>query len=909
MATIKRIGSYEIIDLLGAGGMGVVYKARDPQLGRLVALKVLLPNVVADRVALDRFEQEVRAVAALSHPNILAIHEFQREGETVYAVMELLTGPTLRQRLVKHPMAPRKAVEVAVQIARGLAAAHDRNLVHRDLKPENLAFSSDGQVKILDFGLVREVVPKLDAGESQTRARNTEPGVVLGTIDYMSPEQIRGLDVDHRSDLFSFGTVLYEMLTGRRAFDRSTAADTMSAILNEDPRDLSDSGVAVPPTLQRIVHRCLEKDPNERFHSARDLAFALENSTTTGAHGPPLVADSRSGGLWTKALIAAGAFALGAAFTLWAVPQSTDQPVRQYEFTQSGLDSAPAASTDETAVAFASSRDGVPRIYVRPTAAGSARPLTDGPDRLPRFFPDGQDVLFIRREGAAESAWRVSVNSGAVSWLLSDVVEADPSPDGQRIAFVRLNSASAGDAGAVIGTADADSSGTEEVLLEQPGVEYASVRWSPDGTKIAAISRQSVSPNATSVVIVDAASGQFETVAAGPDRAFGALAWTGDSRRLVVTQAATTQVYVPGAPGAMVLLDPTSDERRTLFYDSHLFGLFGTIDSNSRVDVLGSGQVVFDDLEIRQTLEEMNLVDPEVPARELTAGGSLDRQPAYSPDGNFVVFTSNRGSGNLDLWLLGPDGTPHQLTDDEHQDWDPAFTPDGQSVLWSSNRGGHLEIWKARINWNDAPPTLAGLTPISSDGVDAQNPTSAGDWVFYKGGKVGAAGLWKVKADGSASELVLAGALFGIPDVSPDGRYVLVRENDRPNSRATIRVVDVQTSQAVPFEIVVDYVLSESNADITRGRARWALDGSAIYFVAEDALGMPGIFKQDFTPASDTSATRTQVVSSLPGRLTESFGLAADGRIAVSWGHYTRNVMRADGVPDVAPAPASREPR
>jgi tetratricopeptide (TPR) repeat protein len=276
----RKIGPYEVLDLLGSGGMGVVYRAHDPRLGREVAVKVLVPEVVSDDSARDRFEREVRAVATLSHPNILAIHDIDLDGETVYAVMELLEGPTLRERIKSGPLSPRKAVDVGVQVARGLAAAHTRNLVHRDLKPENIAFTRDGQVKILDFGLVRHFIPLSDLANSPTKVSDTSPGVVLGTLGYMSPEQVRGQPVDHRSDIFSFGVVLYEILTGHRVFERSTTADTMSAILNDETDGLLKSGIEVPPVLDRVVQRCLEKDPERRFHSASDLAFALESSFT-----------------------------------------------------------------------------------------------------------------------------------------------------------------------------------------------------------------------------------------------------------------------------------------------------------------------------------------------------------------------------------------------------------------------------------------------------------------------------------------------------------------------------------------------------------------------------------------------------------------------------------------------------
>ena len=276
-----RLGPYEIQSPLGAGGMGEVYKARDPRLGRDVAIKVLPAAFSADSDRLRRFEQEARAAAALNHPNILAVYDIGTHDGAPYVVSELLHGQTLREALATGQLPVRKAIDYAIQIANGLTAAHEKSIVHRDLKPENLFVTSDNLVKILDFGLAKLIeAPTVDGGGLSalaTRTADTTPGMVLGTIAYMSPEQVRGQTVDHRSDLFSFGGILYEMLSRQRAFTGETPADTMSAILNQEPRELTAiSSGAVSPALGRIARHCLEKDPRQRFQSARDLAFDLE---------------------------------------------------------------------------------------------------------------------------------------------------------------------------------------------------------------------------------------------------------------------------------------------------------------------------------------------------------------------------------------------------------------------------------------------------------------------------------------------------------------------------------------------------------------------------------------------------------------------------------------------------------
>jgi len=277
-----RLGPYEILAPLGAGGMGEVYRARDTKLERDVAIKVLPDSVAADPEALARFEREAKAVAALSHPNILAIFDYGSEAGVSYAVMELLEGETLRGRLDAGPIGPQPALDYALQIARGLSAAHERGIIHRDLKPENVFVSRDGHVKILDFGLAKKVEPAApgEATSAPTTSGHTEPGAVMGTVGYMSPEQVRGLPVDHRSDIFSFGAILYELLAGRRAFKRDTPSDTLAAILLQEPPELSESGRTLPIALDHVVRHCLEKDRDRRFQSARDVAFALSQASS-----------------------------------------------------------------------------------------------------------------------------------------------------------------------------------------------------------------------------------------------------------------------------------------------------------------------------------------------------------------------------------------------------------------------------------------------------------------------------------------------------------------------------------------------------------------------------------------------------------------------------------------------------
>src|SRR6266567_4973979 len=275
-----RLGRYEIRSQLGAGGMGEVYLARDPKINRDVAIKVLPAAFSSDSERLRRFEQEAQAAGALNHPNILSIYDVDTYDGSPYVVSELLEGETLRGQLNGTALSVRKAIDFALQIAHGLAAAHDKGIVHRDLKPENLFVTKDGRVKILDFGIAKLIEPR-DGSEPHTdlptRKLNTDPGTVMGTVGYMSPEQVRGQRVDHRSDIFSLGVILYEMLSGKRAFRGDSAIETLNAILKEGPPDLSESNSQINPALERVMMHCLEKRPEQRFQSASDVAFALES--------------------------------------------------------------------------------------------------------------------------------------------------------------------------------------------------------------------------------------------------------------------------------------------------------------------------------------------------------------------------------------------------------------------------------------------------------------------------------------------------------------------------------------------------------------------------------------------------------------------------------------------------------
>lgn len=424
-----RLGPYELLSPLGAGGMGEVYRARDTRLGRDVAIKVLPDEFAKDADRLERFEREAQSVAALSHPNIMALHDFGREGAVPYAVMEFLEGSTLRKRLADGPLPVRKAVDIAVEVAQGLGAAHEKGIVHRDLKPENLFITKDGRVKILDFGLAK-VLPATAAEWEATRSldkhQSTASGVILGTVGYLSPEQAKGEPADSRSDIFSLGAVLYEMLTGVKPFYRDSMVETLHAVLKEDPAPFPESSAPVPAELERIVRRCLEKSPGERFQSARDLAFglgALSSRSTQSGFSTSVVRGAGRSLAWKRSWVMGGA----AALVLLMVVTS----VLGWRLFARGRSAGPSGPTclaldlpeDYWYTSFSASPDGTsvvftgfhqkpgeplpkPMLFVRRLDGFDLKPLP-GTERAVAvmYSPDGRWIAFMTPDPQSELKW------------------------------------------------------------------------------------------------------------------------------------------------------------------------------------------------------------------------------------------------------------------------------------------------------------------------------------------------------------------------------------------------------------------------------------------------------------------------------------------------------------------------
>ena len=592
LAAGTKLGPYEVVSLVGSGGMGEVYKARDARLGRDVAIKILPASITNEGERLKRFEQEARAVAALNHPNILTIYEIETHDGSPYLVSELLEGETLQQRLREGALPVRKALDIAVQTAHGIAAAHEKGIVHRDLKPANIFITTDGRIKILDFGLAKLTQPDTHQtgadGQTVTRTNAmqagpvTEEGVVLGTAGYMSPEQVRGKPADGRSDIFALGTILYEMLSGHRAFQRDSSADTMAAILKEDPPELSGEGKPIPTVVDRVVRHALEKNPNERFQSARDLAFDLESlsggSTSTSATAANAAiaaaaanaqAQATSMGKKLGAAIAGVALLSIGAAAGWLYTRSTWHPAppkfTRLTFKRGYIDTARFVP-DAQSVFYTAGWDGAIRdVFEQRLDSPEARTAGLPPETsVLAVSPSGELAVMLHTRVAGPFQYQgtlaeIPPSGSAPRELSTFVTSADWSPDGKQIAAVRFPSPSTEVIEYPLG----------KVLYETHGW-MGNLRVSPDGQHIAFIDHDDWSDDGGAVAVVDMA-GKKTQLTQRWSSARG-LAWhgneiyftatmTGEARSLNGVTLSGRQRAIAATPGAMNLEDVAKDGR------------------------------------------------------------------------------------------------------------------------------------------------------------------------------------------------------------------------------------------------------------------------------------------------------------------------------------------------------------
>jgi Tol biopolymer transport system component len=764
-----RIGPYEIVSALGAGGMGEVFRARDTRLGRDVALKILPEIFAGDESRRARFSQEARAASALSHPGIVAVYDIRFEDGVFYIVTELVEGETLRSLLSAGRPTTRKSVDLAVQIAEALAAAHAAGITHRDLKPENIMVSgpasgSSGRARILDFGLAKRTraEPAAD-GATQTQTI-TQEGMVVGTIGYMSPEQIRGKPVDPRSDIFSFGLVLYELLAGLRAFHRDTSADTMSAILREDPPDLPDS---VSPTLAQIVLRCLEKEPSQRFQSAADLAFALRAlSSGTATAMQALAAPPAKKRSWIPYAAAAAAAGLVAGCAVWLFRPAPEIPL--YQFTPltsfTGIEDEPALSADGKQLAFTWHGQPPDRlgIYVK-LVAGGAQPLRISPpgkaSAFPTWSPDATRVAYVRRDGEGTDILvapalggperRIAHYAGwhsSMSW----------SPDGRWIAATVME----GGAGS-LQLVSLETGELHRLTRAPNGTFDFSPRFSPDGAAVAFVRNTAVFSSSPFYIGIRA-----DGTPSGEPRQVGSRHWDshtidwfpdGKSLLLPAISGAAEQYWklpIDGGTPTRLPLEFPFDGAAT---DPSGISLRGT-----RLAV-----VVYSIQDDIGRLEWSDTAKRFQPA-EFYNSSRTDEAAQVSPDGQSVVFTSTR-SGSRELWRAARDGSQALLLASlpKQRIGSPRWSFDGEWIAFDANQEGSTQIYVVSAEGGKARQ----VTTAAGDHV-RPSFSSDGKWIYFSNNTNN--GIQRIPFGGGAAEAVTHNGFEAFE--SPDGHWLYYAE-------------------------------------------------------------------------------------------------------------------------------------
>jgi eukaryotic-like serine/threonine-protein kinase len=832
LAPGTRLSQYEILSPLGAGSMGEVYRARDSRLDREVAIKVLPELVSSEPERLQRFETEAKAAAALNHPNILAVYQMGTYAGVPYLVSELLEGKTLTESIRRGPLPWRKAIDYAIQIAHGLAAAHEKGIVHRDLKPDNLFVTKDGRIKILDFGLAKVVPPK----ESLTSAAPTltMPGVAMGTMGYMSPEQVRGLATDHRTDIFAFGAIFYEMVMGKRSFERPTSADTISAILNEEPAPISELAPETPVALQKVVLRCLEKNAEQRFQSASDLAFALEAlsdsamATPTGAHaikkdGAKADEPRHSPIALTAAALVIVLIAVALAY-FWMQPSPVPKVANYVQLTHDGLPKS-LIGTDGSRLYLgaglgSSGNLAFHGIAEMSVSGGDPRRMSIMPssDMFPvNLSPDGSELLVVDGQGAPPRGplWSLPILGGSPRSLGDALGEtAAWSPDGKMLAYSNLSD---------LFVAKAD--GTEARKLLSAKGDIKNITWSPDSAHLRFDSSESAGSIGQQLAWEVSATGtDLHRLLTGwhdpPDECCGK--WTPDGKYFVFQSK--SQIWALPRKGGFLHSEPQpialtssplslsyplpSKDGKKLFmigqtyrgelmrYDSKVgqFSSFLGGISAEYVAFSKDGQWVSYVSYREGTLWRSKLDGSE--RLQLTFPPMYPLLPRWSPDGKKIIFFEFALSADKPARIYevsAEGGSPRQLmADDPRQQLDPNWSPDGSKIVFSNESNDPssaihvLDVASRHVS--DLPDSQGLYSPRwSPDGryISAFSADSKRLLLFdFQTSK------WTELASGSLSWL----------NWSHDGQYVYVLDYRGKNAVVRIRISDHKTEPVVDLK-------------------------------------------------------------------------------------------------------------
>lgn len=760
-----RFDDCVILGPLGAGGMGEVYRARDESLHREVAVKVLPEQLARDPDRLRRFEQEARAAAALNHPNILIVYRFGiTQTGAPYLVTELLQGQTLRERLQQGSIPLRKVVDFASQIAHGLAAAHERGIVHRDLKPENLFLTREGRIKILDFGLAKLTRPDADGKESTlVTSASTEAGTVLGTVGYMSPEQVRGLPADARSDIFSLGAICYEMLSGKRVFHGATSADTMSAILKEEPPELSAILAAPSPALTRIVHRCLEKDPSQRFHSARDLAFNLEVLSRDESGPAPTIPSARLKLKLSPLLVAVAlllAVAIGFFAARFSVRPAPHNPIGLKRLTDFvGMQEFPALSPDGKSVAFTSDQGGHRQVWVRLLSGGVPLQVThdDADHQSPRWSADSNSLVYFSpsSEGGQGQVWEIPVLGGTARPLVSSLLPADLSHHGKQLAYLRVH-----DGQLELTTADSDGSNPHAVTRLARDFIYSNLRWSPDDRMLGLQSGRTFDYDAF-YVPVSGGEPQRITHDGNPEAGFS---WLPDSSGVIFSSSRGETILYMRTMNLWLSRIGETNPRQLTFGET----------SYTSPDVDRDGNVVATreraQFDIWKYPVDGSAQDNVRRGVQVTHQTGAVQTPSASPGDREIVYLSDSG-GHGNLWVLNQEtGKTRQLTFEQDPRIAlgvPVWSPDGRNIAYVNRgtTGWNVDQWVIGADGN-------GVHKVSENGGWACW-SADGQWLYVSPPASNGFRIDRVHADGSALSTIQASGRG--PAISPDGTlYFLV---------------------------------------------------------------------------------------------------------------------------------------
>jgi len=854
LAAGSRLGPYEIVAPIGAGGMGEVYRARDPRLGREVAVKVLPASFSDDADRVRRFEQEARAAGVLNHPNVTAVYDIGTVDGSLYVVSELLEGETLRSRLAGGPLAPRRALDYAIQIANGLAAAHEKGIVHRDLKPENLFVTRDGRVKILDFGLAK--LMQIDAVGPQTNlpttpvSAGTEPGVLMGTLGYMSPEQVRGKSADARSDIFAFGAILYEMLSGKRAFHRDTAADTMSAILREEPEDLSSTNRQVPAALDRIIHHCLEKDPEARFHSAHDLAFQLQfpaTGETSGIAAPPSLKRRTP-----PALLAMGAITLVLAAAVAALllrrPMSTRalRPVRFSVPIPPGTTYAPGAvsrglsiSPDGTRLVVEAVSNGRRRLFLRPLDSekftelegtlGASSPFWSPDSRFIAFFADGKVKKVPAAGGPAEELCPASIDwlgtwgrDGTI--LFSQIPPSEPG-------IFRVSDRG-GEPVRVLGVDPSDP-----VALLWP-------QFLPDGRRFLF---QALAPNMKSrelrvgsldsreVRAITSLASRFEYAAPGYliyVRETALFAQPFDEKKAVLSGEPTLlaenvqHFFGPGhaafsvSQAGVIAYQAAETPVRLAWLDRRgkEIGVLGqpAVVNYLRISPAGN-QVAVDIEDSRFGTSDLWVFEAASGASTRLTSGQIDEgAPVWTPDGARLVFrVDDKGPPDIDQMVVGSPGSERSLLILPGVQQSEDISPDGRRLVFLQDAASTADIWLASLEGDHQPK------PWLRSPFNERNPRFSPDgrWIAYDSDESGTREVYVALTDGAGDKKRISPSGGRAPKWSRDGKELFYAAPD--DSIVAVPVTSGASLQAGPGASLVRLETGIRNFDVSPDGSRF----------------------------------------------------------------------------------------